>query len=43
VFPNQIEEVLVRFDEFGSNFCLVVENVNDTGSRCKRRSASSTN
>ena len=29
VFPSQIEEVLVRFDEFGSNFCMVVENVNN--------------
>jgi len=27
VFPSQIEEVLVRHDEFGSNFCMVVENV----------------
>ena len=27
VFPSQIEEVLVRFDEFGNNFCMVVENV----------------
>jgi len=29
VFPSQIEEVLVRFDEFGSNFCMVVEIVNN--------------
>ena len=29
VFPSQIEEVLVRFDEFGSNFCMVVENVSN--------------
>jgi phenylacetate-CoA ligase len=29
VFPSQIEEVLVRFDEFGSNFCMVVENVDN--------------
>ena len=29
VFPSQIEEVLVRYDEFGSNFCMVVENVNN--------------
>ncbi len=29
VFPSQIEEVLVRHDEFGSNFCMVVENVNN--------------
>ena len=27
VFPSQIEEVLLRFDEFGSNFCMVIENV----------------
>jgi len=29
VFPSQIEEALVRHDEFGSNFCVVVENVNN--------------
>ena len=29
VFPSQIEEALVRHDEFGSNFCLVVEVVNN--------------
>ena len=29
VFPSQIEEVLVRFDEFGSNFCLVIDKVNN--------------
>jgi len=29
VFPSQIEEALVRHDEFGSNFCIVVENVNN--------------
>jgi len=29
VFPSQIEEVLVRFDEFGSNFCMVVEIINN--------------
>jgi phenylacetate-CoA ligase len=27
VFPGQIEEVLARYHEFGSNFCMVVENV----------------
>jgi phenylacetate-CoA ligase len=27
VFPSQVEEVLVRFDEIGNNFCMVVENV----------------
>jgi phenylacetate-CoA ligase len=27
VFPSQVEEALVRFDEFGSNFCMVVETV----------------
>jgi phenylacetate-CoA ligase len=27
VFPSQIEEVLVRFDEFANNFCMVVELV----------------
>jgi phenylacetate-CoA ligase len=26
VFPSQIEEVLLKFDEFGSNFCMVIEN-----------------
>ncbi len=29
VFPSQIEEALVRHDEFGSNFCIVVENVDN--------------
>ncbi len=29
VFPSQIEEVLVRFDEFANNFCMVVELVNN--------------
>jgi phenylacetate-CoA ligase len=29
VFPSQIEEVLVRYEEFGSNFCMVVENVSN--------------
>ncbi len=29
VFPSQIEEVLVRYDEFGSNFCMVVDNVSN--------------
>ena len=29
VFPSQIEEVLVRHDEFGSDFCIVVEKVNN--------------
>ena len=29
VFPSQIEEVLVRYDEFGSNFCMVVENIDN--------------
>jgi phenylacetate-CoA ligase len=29
VFPSQIEEVLLRFEETGSNFCLVVENVDN--------------
>ena len=29
VFPSQIEEVLVRFPEFGSNFCMVVELVDN--------------
>jgi phenylacetate-CoA ligase len=29
VFPSQIEEVLVRLDEFGSNFCMVVEVVDN--------------
>ena len=29
MFPSQIEEVLVRFDEFANNFCMVVENVNN--------------
>jgi phenylacetate-CoA ligase len=29
VFPSQIEEVLVRFDEIGNNFCLVVDSVNN--------------
>ena len=29
VFPSQIEEVLVTIDEFGSNFCMVIENVNN--------------
>ena len=29
VFPSQIEEVLVRFDEIGNNFCLVVDMVNN--------------
>ena len=29
MFPSQIEEVLVRYDEFGSNFCMVVENVSN--------------
>ena len=27
VFPSQVEEVLVRFDEIGNNFCMVVESV----------------
>ena len=27
VFPSQVEEVLVRFDEIGNNFCMVVETV----------------
>ena len=40
VFPSQIEEVLVCLDEFGSNFCMVVENVTtSTGSRCRSRCA----
>ncbi len=29
VFPSQIEEVLVRFDEFANNFCMVVELVDN--------------
>jgi len=29
VFPSQIEEVLVRFNEVANNFCMVVENVNN--------------
>ena len=29
VFPSQIEEVLVRFDEFANNFCMVVELVSN--------------
>jgi phenylacetate-CoA ligase len=29
VFPSQIEEVLVRFDEFANNFCMLVELVNN--------------
>ena len=29
VFPSQIEEVLVRFDEIGNNFCLVVDSVDN--------------
>ena len=29
VFPSQIEEVLLKFDEFGSNFCMVVENISN--------------
>ena len=29
VFPSQIEEVLLCCDEFGSNFCMVVENVSN--------------
>jgi phenylacetate-CoA ligase len=29
VFPSQIEDVLLRFAEVGSNFCLVVENVDN--------------
>jgi phenylacetate-CoA ligase len=29
VFPSQIEEVLVRFDEIANNFCMVVENVDN--------------
>jgi phenylacetate-CoA ligase len=29
VFPSQIEEVLVGFDEVGNNFCMVVENVSN--------------
>ena len=31
VFPSQIEEVLVRLAEFGNNFCMVVENVQQPG------------
>jgi len=29
VFPSQIEEVLVRFDEVANSFCMVVENVSN--------------
>ena len=29
VFPSQIEEALLRFDEVANNFCMVVENVNN--------------
>jgi phenylacetate-CoA ligase len=29
VFPSQIEEVLVCFDEIGNNFCMVVETVDN--------------
>jgi phenylacetate-CoA ligase len=29
VFPSQIEEVLLKFDEFGSNFCMVIDNVDN--------------
>jgi phenylacetate-CoA ligase len=29
VFPSQIEEVLLKYDEFGSNFCMVIDNVNN--------------
>jgi phenylacetate-CoA ligase len=29
VFPSQIEEVLLRFDEVANNFCMVVENVSN--------------
>ena len=29
VFPSQIEEVLVRHEEFGNNFCMVVDNVDN--------------
>jgi phenylacetate-CoA ligase len=29
VFPSQVEEVLVCFDEIGNNFCMVVENVDN--------------
>ena len=29
VFPSQIEEVLLKSDEFGSNFCMVIENVSN--------------
>jgi phenylacetate-CoA ligase len=29
VFPSQIEEVLVKFEEIGNNFCMVVESVSN--------------
>jgi len=29
VFPSQIEEVLLKFAEFGSNFCMVIDNVSN--------------
>jgi phenylacetate-CoA ligase len=29
VFPSQIEEVLLRYDEIGNNFCMIVESVDN--------------
>lgn len=29
VFPSQVEEVLLRYDEIGNNFCMVVESADN--------------